>query len=347
MISIKKIRDFFFTRQKLSPALKPWLNCFLRIALCSLLLVIVGLLIFLFLHNPPPGYSVAAVGLLAILMSFYPNLNKHTLKFAMWMFLLVVLTYIELQAIQKDRSDSQKTFETAQNEQRASFSNLLTHEGKQFELARKQQLETVGQIARGAQANQTEFQRLLKAQQVVTGQQQNFLNFVTGKLQPREHEVPQIRRCSSNSSQAILRIGRWKNQTTVDRFPFAFFLERMIPVATIDLGKDNLLFLKLDLRSEDGKTMLKLDENGIRHSKEVLVSRPDPSTLIIEDSFGKELFRADYIDPRTMAVTGQATSSSGKTIEFELGEEYSHDCFSNQPTNIDAKGRRTQVYYQE
>ncbi len=89
----------------------------------------VGLLVILFLtvnyciHTPAPGKSVTVLGLAALLMAIRGE-TGHAEK-AVWMLIILVLLFVELRAIDKDRKENESRQVAVQAEEREKFKEML------------------------------------------------------------------------------------------------------------------------------------------------------------------------------------------------------------------------------
>jgi len=79
------------------------------------------------------------------------------------------------------------------------------------------------------------------------------------------------------------------------------------------------IIVSMDIRSDDGRIIVRLSKDGfvVNRNNELLVNRPDKSTLIIEDQYGNVALDARYLNERAFRITG-TLHYQGQTIPLQF-----------------------------
>ena len=106
---------------------------------------------------------------------------------------------------------------------------------------------------------------------------------------------------------------------------------RMFPHGVLEVGdtqaiavdresNSNAIALSLDFRDAQNRIALRVNKDGVVNRSPLILLRPNKSTFLVEDVFGKEMLRAEYVNPKVFKVTGKAV--------------YCGQLFDVQPQNI-------------
>jgi membrane protein implicated in regulation of membrane protease activity len=281
-------------------------------------------------HLPWTGVCVAIIALLAAAMSVHPNIRPHhkLIYFSLMAFLLIN----EFRAMRKDRDEAQQTqneFESKENTrlalllnaERENTKNLLDQENKNLNGFLKQdQLEfekTIRTLVSSHKQDQEDFLRVVNKEQGIVQSQQEMSEQFAGRLVPGEGPTP-TNACSRFSAGENDVTVIWEdNAAVVNHFPATILEIGDTPVISVDRvpGSQQELALSADFRTKNNEIAIQVNKNGVvNRTQKLILMRPNKSTFLIEDSFGKEFFRAVYVNAKTFQVSGPSTAVSASLL---------------------------------
>jgi hypothetical protein len=102
-------------------------------------------------------------------------------------------------------------------------------------------------------------------------------------------------------------IKRYKpEQIVINKFPHSILQIHGHDVISIDRGEGGSLVMSVDMRDNVNKIIANLSKDGfiVSRNYELYMLRPDKSTVIIEDGFGREIIKARFLNPKAFALEG-------------------------------------------
>jgi hypothetical protein len=83
-------------------------------------------------------------------------------------------------------------------------------------------------------------------------------------------------------------------------------LRREHPIITIEMDKAKHIAVNLDVLSEDRRVVARIKRNHfwVNPNNVLNKERPDRSTLVVTDQFGKEVLNIRYLNPHSIHLTG-------------------------------------------
>lgn len=242
-----------------------------------------------------------------------------------WIILLFAFVFVESRAIDRDKQESRQEFvssfqdmsnqantnlgitleqskinlKSMLDDEHSNFAGVLSDEHKGC-------VSTLGQIFRNDQNENQRFTSLLSEQQKLFADQAALAASLNGRLLPATDPTP-INRCTASLKEDQIAVITARNNTYVtDKFPHTIIQIQGNKVISIAREADGSLVLNVDMRDDKGRIIFRLDENGLRALPGIYLLRPDKSTVIAEDSYGQEVFRARYLNDHAFTITGIA-----------------------------------------
>jgi len=289
-----------------------------------------------FLHTPSIGYAIGALAVVASVMAALMENLKALARFA-WIILLFGFLWVEMKAIDEDKRKTTKEltehFASISDQAQKNLKNILDDESKNFgailDSQEKKFSATISQILRQQQEQNREFNAVLAKQQQLFERQQEFTEFLTGKLLPASDSTPPNNCSYAQADDVFVFLGTHSNATFTNKFPHTILLIHKHQVISIDRSEAGSLVLSVDMRDTAGRVIAKLSKNGFVVSKnyDLYLLRPDKSTLIIEDGMGKEILKARFINPKAFAIEG-TVQYQDRLFPLELAG-FSNNCFGH------------------
>jgi hypothetical protein len=236
-------------------------------------------------------------------MSVRPKMHPAE-KFA-WVAILITLTVLEVIAIKKNDEENLANLINQNSQFKQSQDSLfwlyfLNQSGFQ---------ETVNGFSRTNDEENRRFNALVKQDQRLFDHEKQLADAQSGVLSPGNEPTP-----SNGCDRApvpkdsILVIFAGGNAIVASTFPQSLFLHRnQNAVQSLELGEkpNRDLFLVGAVRSEDGKVMAELSENGWMINRNTTLGIvEDKHSLIVYDLYGKEALNIRYLNSRAISVTG-------------------------------------------
>jgi hypothetical protein len=292
-------------------------------------------------HTPTVGYSIGVLAVVAAVMAALLDNLGALAKFS-WIILLFGFLFVETRAIDEDKRKTTKeltdNFAHVSNQAADNFKGILEVEKNNFKDVLDNQQRHFSAMAthlvdQQKQQNQ-EFNAILTKQQQLFEEQQGFAEFLTGKLLPASDPTPTNSCRTVGPDDVFVALGTNSNIAVANRFPTTILEIHGHSVVSIDRSLAGSLILSIDMRDINSKIIAKLDKNGFVVSKnyELYALRPDRSTIIIEDGFGKEVVKARFINPKAFAIEG-VVQYQDKSFPLDLTGFYG-SCFAHGSTII-------------
>jgi hypothetical protein len=262
-------------------------------------------------HTPSIGYAIGALAVVASVMAALMESLKALARFA-WIILLFGFLRVEMNAIDEDKRKTTKEltahFASISDQAQTNLKNTLNDENKNFGAILGSQEKnfsaTMDQMLRQQQEQNREFSAILAKQQQLFERQQEFTEFLTGKLLPASDPMPSTS-CAPNllrPGDVLLLLG--KSTFIADTFPHTILRVSNRNVLSIDRTTSGSFTLSVDVRGADNVEVFRLDRDGFRAASGVHMLRPDKSTILFEDAYGKELMRARFLNPSAFSLSG-------------------------------------------
>jgi hypothetical protein len=130
------------------------------------------------------------------------------------------------------------------------------------------------------------------------------LQSLQGRLYPASDPMPANNCGSVPSDVVVLFMG--SNAVEVKTFPHPLIRVRGTPVLSLDKSPDGYMAPILEMASDDGKLIVRLDRRGfvVNRNNYLTMKRPDRSTLVVVDQYGREVLNTRYLNERAFRVTG-------------------------------------------
>lgn len=277
----------------------------------------------------PTGFAIGFLAFAAAIMAVRAESLTGPEKF-IWIIICAGLLVWELEVIHEDRAAQDSQHEQDVARLTAQFElTLREFRETQFRLAQtKQNLDQTKQDL--DQTGADEHRRLVTLLQqgaAITDQQRSVLQTqqdiseqFAGRLVPGTALTP-MNGCTDSRIQirpdaTTVLIGNG-NAAITDSLPSSVLQVGDAPVIAFDQKPNSgEMYLSIDFRDNQNRVILRVNKNGIvSRTAQLAVLRPNKSTLLIEDDFGKEFLRASFLNPHAFEVTGKIVYC-GKAIEL-------------------------------
>jgi len=274
-------------------------------------------------HLPWTGVAVAIIAVMAAMMSVHPRIRPVD-KFV-YLMVIALLLFVEFRAMYKDRKEAQEaqnlfqsneegrlgkllederrnTKELLEQENRG-LSTILSQDQNQFTKTMSTVLVAHGQDERGFAAVVKEEERLIETQLDLSEQ-------FTGRLVPGTLPTPHngCLRDGQDPEDGQILIAFGDNADIEEKFPHTVLELGDFPVISVDrVASSNAIALTLDFRDSQNHILFRVDKNGVvDRSQGLILLHPNKSTFLVQDSYGVEILRATYINPKVFEVKGKA-----------------------------------------
>jgi hypothetical protein len=290
---------------------------------------------------PTPGKGGLLLALVATLMTLFWEKHNVILRSA-WIAVLFIIFSVEYRAIDKDRRDFAAEQKNARHEERESFGKLLDKEQTNLDTILKNNNDNLKSILqdqgnnferilrdnRHSQAQErNDFIALLNKQQDLFTSQQEFSEALSGRLVPGNRPTP-ANACSGLAPKMSPRdivVIAGTNAAVTNSFPYSILNISKENVITIDrIDGSGTIALGVESRDQNGRIIFRLNKDGVINNSRFSVLRPNKSTMLLEDEFGREVMRAEFINPHAVTVTGYVFYC-GKAVPIEL-PMFSNNC---------------------
>ncbi len=133
------------------------------------------------------------------------------------------------------------------------------------------------------------------------------LSLMAGVLLPANDPSPTF--CAPRNDELAVYMAEKGFETAM--FPQTIFAVRNVPVISIDRTSSGEVTLSLDIRSADGKLIVRIRNNRFQINKNNYFSmkRPDRSTLVVYDQNGAEVLNARFPNPHAFRLSAKIHSS--------------------------------------
>ncbi len=185
--------------------------------------------------------------------------------------------------------------------------------------------QTLSALNDSHEQDEREFAGIIDQEKEVLKSQQEISEQFAGRLVPGDTPTP------ANACDHLMQDPRTPilpNTTTLLYPEDSAALTDRLPSSIIEIGKTPVvafdqkphspeIYISVDFRDVKNRILVRVNKNGmVDRTPELSVLRPDKSTLLIEDGFGQEFFRAEFLNPHAFQISGRIVYC-GKSIEIK------------------------------
>jgi hypothetical protein len=130
------------------------------------------------------------------------------------------------------------------------------------------------------------------------------LSLLYGILVPANDPFPPNSCGNIDQNHIAIFLGSQISVTSV--FPHKIVEVERVPRVVVDRDKNGRLILIVDILSEDGKVIARLDRDGfvVNQNNFLRMKRDDRSSLSVEDQYGHLVLKARYLNSRALSLQG-------------------------------------------
>jgi len=257
---------------------------------------------------PYPGVCTVAITVIATVLTVRPMGTRWR-----WgcVSVICVLSLFEFGAIAKERRSYQKD--------RADEAKRLQHNFDAMFKAQKDDFDwTLQQAQRDFSRTIQPLEQLLSGTDVLLSSSQQIANgeneinqSMNGYLLPGSTATPSLKSLNcvgmdmppiSPERDYFLLIGG--STWIVDTFPFIALSSKDSSIQINKSGRGYLL-VDLEIQNMDGTMVARCDEYGCEVSPRYFKRHPDKSTLIVDDVYGRTVFKEQYLNPHCLVIEGK------------------------------------------
>lgn len=165
------------------------------------------------------------------------------------------------------------------------------------------------------------------------------LEAYSGWLEPGDDPTPS-NNCEGGTAVrkgiTLLFLGNHGNVHEVLGFPHTVLLINGMKAVVLSKSPDGLIAPIIDIRSPDGKIVVRMNDTEgfvVNLNNELQFKRPDHSTLIVTDEYGREVLNAKYLNRQALKITGVLTIPGYGSVPLDDGN------FSNSCTEVGPQGQ--------
>lgn len=308
--------------EKDGPAFKFWNSAWIGVPLW---IAFAALNMYWFARTPLPG---KAIGVLAVVAGIMSVRDMKVLGKFIWVVLLISLLLTEFRAIGKDRTGAntqatadRKTqdddfakvlksqdiaFGQVLNAQNQDFAQTATDLTSAYKLSQRQFNTTLGTLVKSHKEDEKEFSGVLDRQNRSFEKQQELSEQVIGRLVPGDSATPH-NACSANGPKSGDFLVITGDSADITRsLPHTIIMVGKTPVLSVSRveNTDNIA-ISVDMRDQLNRIAFRIDENGVVNRSNLIALHPDKSTLLVQNEYGEEVFRARFLNPKAISVTGR------------------------------------------
>jgi hypothetical protein len=195
--------------------------------------------------------------------------------------------------------------------ERANTKELIDQENQKFtKVLVKNEAEfskTLGAILSTHEQDEKEFAGVVQKETDLIQSQEEVSERLAGRLVPGNDPTPTNACSAQDQGSQVVTVLIDDNAFMQKGLPTTILEVGDTPVITVDRvpsAKDELA-LSVNFRDSRNQIAIQVNKDGmVNRTSGLILLRPDKSTFLIEDQFGKEFFRAVYVNPRTFRVSG-------------------------------------------
>jgi hypothetical protein len=273
---------------------------------CVLILMGMGAALYAARIPQSPGFNIGLLACTAGVMSLRPQM--HFPENVMWVIVLVSFTYLEVRSInQSDQENMNKLI--VQNQQfketHDALFSLYFNSVQEF-------YQTMSEFSQTNSREEKRFNALVGQDERLFAHEQQLAESLNGTLLPSNEPMPSVS-CGvvpPRGALLLLGDGAQANALIINSFPHTVVgIMRsgspIIPVMSLDRSPNGALSVLLDVRSRDGKIIVRLNRDGfVVNRNNYLEMKRDRSHLLVIDEYGSEVLRVQYRNPKVISVSG-------------------------------------------
>jgi hypothetical protein len=161
------------------------------------------------------------------------------------------------------------------------------------------------------------------------------LSQMGGILVPANDPDPIGGQCTIGEDEVGLYLGNYSAKTA--RFPVTAVQVGGKPLVVLDRNQDGSIALSVDVLSDDGRVIVRIDKNGftVNPNNYLAVKRLDRSSLVITDQYGMEVLNARFVNKKAFQLSARLRSS-GVTVDL-AAQPINRICFAVPNTETASK----------
>jgi hypothetical protein len=281
-----------------------------------------------------PGYSIGMLALVAVIMTVRADKFKSVERVC-WVVIGAFLMFAEIRTVRDDRrsQDAQQGVERTTQQERfegtaSSLRQVAAEERKHFDA-------TLNSMEGLDRSEGMRFKELVKKSESLLEHEDELADGLRGRILPGNVPTPEnsCEQVPNNGIRVFIGKESEKNVIIVDKFPrvviardpkwtngpsngvsFAGPNAPVIPIVTLDRNPGGGLDVTLEVRSDDGKLIARMDKRGfvINRNKILEIETPrDKSSLLLVDDSGDEVLNIRYLNPEAIVIGGKVIRMSG------------------------------------
>jgi hypothetical protein len=259
-----------------------------------------------YFHIPTPGKGGILLAFVATIMPLVWD-DMQAIGRAGLIFTLVILFAVEYRAIDKEHTDYANEQKEARAEERRSFQELLDTQERNVSRLLEQEdhhfAQTFREFLIQDKHENARFYELLGKQESLFKRQEELSKSLGGRLLPGNQPFTHL--CEAPKGSVVVLYGDHMG-SIVSTFPHLVVASRHLgPFISLDRSWDGSIRVLMDVRSEDRKIIVRLDEDGfVVNRSNSLEVKTDRSSLSVIDEYGDEVLNIRYLNPREISVSG-------------------------------------------
>jgi hypothetical protein len=241
---------------------------------------------------------------------------------------MFVLVGLEIRTLYLDRDEHDREQAYAACEQLERFGQIADKMNTAISTSQSQFNATMDKFSGDEQVQQQQFNATMRAfgeaqisennhfagilgkQQQAFEEQRDLSEELHGRLVPGDSPTPS-NACSKfyqpKDGEVTLIIGDSADITGT--FPHTFLSIGGFPVLSVDRVSSSSedLSLSVDLRDQSNRIAFRMNKDGVVNKTNLILLHPDKSTLLLQDEYGVDIFRARFLNPKVFEVSGKVS----------------------------------------
>ncbi len=279
----------------------------------AVILATFGMFIWWTFSIPSPGKAVAALAVVAAVMSFRgetSGLEKTT-----WMLVLCAFLFIEVRAIDRDREEAAKQQQAARKQEDDRFAGLLKTQQDNFaEVLRKNQEAFDKTMAR-----LTSLAGVIETVKVLSDRSLNKLTEKEGALVPGGSATPP-NPCSKKTAAVYLYLGGVG--VFADTLPHTVIRLNQRDILVIDKDHNGNLLVSSEIFDERGDLVARIDKNKFLATPASPRIEKSISSLRIYEHTDTPLLSVEFLNKDSVRIGGSLHSADG-SLQLTVNEDNS------------------------
>jgi hypothetical protein len=284
-------------------------------------------------HIPTVGKAIAVLAVVAAVMATIKDIGG-LLEFC-WMLLLFGFLFLEMRAIDEDKKKTSEEltghFKDISTEAAENMKKIIGDEDRNFQAVMETQQRqfswTIAQLLKDEREQNKEFKTVLRKQEQLFDSQRQFAEFLNGKLIPASDPTPQ-NNCGPLTENSIA-IFLGTTALVMDRLPSVGIAIHGEDVISVKRTESGYTVLTVVMRDSSNRIIARLNENGfvVNPNYSLYMFRPDKSTVIVEDQFGRQMLYARFLNEHAFRLKGTLVY---KDVQFPLElPNFKNSCMRN------------------